>query len=290
MSGAERVAAVVTTFNATESILANLRRIAGQVRVVIVVDDTGDVARAATVDYSEIKNLVLIRNERNLGISAALNRGVAQAAALGCEWVITLDDDTLVAESYIGDVFDFLRRGEVTSPGLIACSRVEGKPAAGGEGSEFKIKRTLITSGSVFPIQAYREVGGFDEDLFIDLVDFDFCTKLRKVGRSLVLLSKPGLTHRVGNSRVFNLLGKSLVIYNHAPFRLYYQMRNVFFFAKKHFVFDPVLCVYLLLDVFRLPFKALLFEGQKKARAVYLAAGLFDGLRGRGGRLWFSRQ
>ena len=288
MSGGEAVAAVVTTFNTNGSILANLQRIAGQVRVVIVVDDTGGAAQAPPVDYSGIENLVLIRNEQNLGISAALNRGVAQAAALGCDWVITLDDDTLVTESYIRDVFDFFRKGEVTSPGLIACSRGEADRVARGEEGEFKIKRTLITSGSVFSIQAYREVGGFDEGLFIDLVDFDFCTKLRKAGRSLVLLSKSGLAHRVGNSRKINLLGTSLVVYNHAPFRLYYQMRNVFFFAKKHFAFDPVLCVYLLLDVFRLPLKALLFEDQKRARFFYLAAGLFDGLRGRGGRLWFS--
>lgn len=146
-------------------------------------------------------------------------------------------------------------------------------------------KRTLITSGCIFNVATFRDVGGFDESLFIDLVDFDFCTKLRKSGRKNVLLNKVGMDHRVGNSRTVRWLGKKIVIYNHSPFRLYYQMRNVFSFARKHMTFDPFLCLYLLLDVFRLPLKALFFEQEKRVRLFYLAVGLWDGLLCRGGGL-----
>ncbi len=146
-------------------------------------------------------------------------------------------------------------------------------------------KRTLITSGCLLKISTFRDVGGFDESLFIDLVDFDFCTKLRKSGRTIVLLNKVGMDHRVGNSRTVRLLNQKIVIYNHSPFRLYYQMRNVFSFARKHLPFDPLLCLYLLLDVFRLPLKTLFFEKQKPARFYYLARGLLDGLLSRQGKL-----
>lgn len=284
MSVPGKVAAVVTTFNDRESLRTNLERIAEQVHVVVIVDDSGVSSRAEAVDYAGIGNVVVLRNEENLGIAAALNRGVAQAGALGCDWIITLDDDTLISKTYMDDIFRFVRTGGQSTVGLIACSR-EGGGIPESHDAGFKIKRTLITSGSVFELKTFQDVGGFDESLFIDLVDFDFCTKLRKSGRSLVLLNKTGMAHRVGNSRTAHWLGMNILIYNHAPFRLYYQMRNVLFFARKHLVFDPVLSLYLFLDFFRLPFKALFFEREKRARFFYLATGLQDGLRGRGGRL-----
>lgn len=285
MSERERVAAVVTTFNGGDSIRPNLERIAAQVHVVVIVDDSGDPARAAYVDGSWINNAVILRNERNLGIAAALNRGVAHAGSMGCDWVITLDDDTLLSTSYIDDVLTFVRMGALPSLGLIACSRDDGGSVPPSGGAGFRIKRTLITSGSVFDIKTFNEIGGFDESLFIDLVDFDFCTRLRKSGRVLVLLDRVGMAHKVGNSRVTRFLGLKVLVYNHAPFRLYYQMRNPFIFARKHWTFDPLLSGYLLLDIFRLPLKALFYEAEKRARFFYLAHGLLDGLRGHAGRL-----
>lgn len=285
MSAPEKVAAVVTTFNAGESIRPNLERIAGQVNVVIIVDDSGDPVRAEAMNYAAIGNAIVLKNEDNLGIAAALNRGVAQAGLMGCNWIITLDDDTLVSKSYMDDVFNFMQTVAQPSAGLIACSRGGSNPGPSRHDNGFTIKRTLITSGCVFELKTFRDVGGFDESLFIDLVDFDFCTKLRKSGRSIVLLDKVGMDHRVGDSQTARLLGKKVVIYNHSPFRLYYQMRNVFSFARKHLAFDPLLSLYLMLDVFRLPLKALFFEQEKRARFFYLGTGFQDGLLGRRGKL-----
>lgn len=285
MSAPGKVAAVVTTFNGGDSILPNLERIAGQVDVVIIVDDSGKPTHADTVNYAVFENAIVLHNESNLGIAASLNRGIAKAGSVGCDWVITLDDDTLVSRCYVDDVFSFVQTGMQPLAKLIACSRGWGDSAEFRNDTGYQVKRTLITSGCVFEIRTFQEIGGFDESLFIDLVDFDFCTKLRKSGRSLVLLDKVGMAHRVGNSRTARLLGANILVYNHAPFRLYYQMRNVFFFARRHLAFDPVLCLYLLLDILRLPLKALLFERDKRARFFYLTMGLLDGLRGRGGRL-----
>ncbi|MDM7943740.1 MAG: glycosyltransferase [Hydrogenophaga sp.] len=279
------MAAVVTTFHGGDGLRSHLERIADQVEVVIIVDDSGDPLRNDAITFTGMEKTIVLRNEDNLGIAAALNRGIARAGAMGCDWIITLDDDTLVSRTYLDDVFSFVQTGAQPTAGLIACSREGSVPSSQGDPAGYKIKRTLITSGCVFEFRTFQEIGGFDEDLFIDLVDFDFCTKLRQSGRTLVLLNKTGMAHRVGNARKVCLLGVAIVIYNHAPFRLHYQVRNVFLFARKHLAFDPVLSLYLLLDAIRLPLKALLFEPQKRARLFYVCTGLQDGLLGRGGRL-----
>lgn len=288
MSEVVKVAAVVTTFKPDGSILANLKRIAVQVGLVILVDDTDQTAEGGGPDFSKISNLRYIKNKANIGIAASLNEGVKRAAEEGFNWVIALDDDTLVSETYVADVFEFIQGNQLPDIGLVACSRGVGVGASSRNEEKFFIKRTLITSGSVFSVDVFRRVDGFDEGLFIDLVDFDFCTKIRRIGRSIIMLNKFGMDHRVGNSQMKNFAFLRFVIYNHAPFRLYYQMRNVFFFVKKHFTFDPLLSTYIFLDVFRLPLKALLFEREKLKRLSYLAAGLLDGLIGRRGRIRLS--
>lgn len=285
MTAPRKSAAVVTTFHIGESLRTHVERIAEQVEVVILVDDSGNPSRQDTVTLAGMEKVTLLRNEDNLGIAAALNRGIARAGAMGCDWIITLDDDTLVSRTYLDDVFSFVQTNAHPDAGLIACSREGSIPRTQEDPSGFKIKHTLITSGCVFEFSTFQEIGGFDERMFIDLVDFDFCTRLRRSGRSLVQLNKAGMAHRVGDARKVHVLGMTIMVYNHAPFRLYYQMRNVFFFARKHLAFDPILSVYLLLDMFRLPLKAMVFEPHKRARLFYLYTGLLDGLRGRGGRL-----
>lgn len=283
------MAAVVTTFDPAPSIVRNLRRIAAQVGQVIVVDDSGRGAAIPLVESTELANLVVLVNEQNLGIATALNRGVAEAAERGCRWVITLDDDTLVSERYVQDVFDFINRHPEMAVGVVACGRQrEGGGNAAGEQDEdmpFREKRNLITSGCVFEIATYSAIGGFDERMFIDLVDFDFCIRLRKSGRKVIELERVGMMHMVGASRTSRLLGFALTVYNHAPFRLYYQARNAILFAGKHWRFDPLLCSVLLLDLVRLPLKAIAFESEKLRRLRYVVAGGLDGLRGRGGRV-----
>lgn len=284
MSDSVSVAAVVTTFNPDNSLLANLRRISDQVGLLILVDDSGPVNELEKVDYSGIGNLIYIKNEINTGIAASLNRGVLRAAEAGYSWVITLDDDTLVSKTYVSDIFDFINSKQLPNVGLVACSRgCEASEKISTEG--FSVKRNLITSGSVFSIDLFNRVGGFDEGLFIDLVDFDFCARTRKLGRKVVVLNKRGMEHKVGNSVKVDWYFMNFIVYNHAPFRLYYQMRNIFMFLKKHFAFDPLLSTYIFLDVFRLPLKALFFEGAKLERFKYLGLGLLDGLMGRGGRM-----
>lgn len=285
MIATRKVAAVVTTFHGGESIRLHLERIVDQVEVVIIVDDSGDLSRKDAITFVGMDQAIVLRNEDNLGIATALNRGIARAGAMGCDWIITLDDDTLVSRTYLDDVFSFVQTGAQPTAGLIACSREGSVQSIPEDPSGYKIKRTLVTSGCVFEFRTFQDIGGFDESLFIDLVDFDFCTRLRQSGRSLVLLNKVGMTHRVGNARKVRVMGVVIVIYNHAPFRLYYQIRNVFLFTRKHLAFDPALSLCLLLDAFRLPLKVLFFEPQKRARLFYLCTGLQDGFLGRSGRL-----
>lgn len=47
----------------------------------------------------------------------------------------------------------------------------------------------------LFPSEAFREVGGFDERFFLYCEDFDICARLRHAGRSIVLVSQSVAVH-----------------------------------------------------------------------------------------------
>lgn len=278
------ICAIVTTFKPEVSIFKNLRRIGPQVDLVILVDDSGINSGSLDLAQSDVDNLFYIKSLENLGVASALNTGVMEAIQRGYKWLLTLDDDTLVSEDYVKTIFEFYDHSGIPDIGLIACTRetyCHGQQQSYG----YKIKRTLITSGSVFHSDLYLKCGGFIDKLFIDLVDFDFCTKIRKMGYKLILLDRCAMEHKVGNSRLVGFAKFQVVVYHHSPNRLYYQARNVFFFMREHFFYDPFLTVYLLLDVFRLPLKAIFFEADKIKRLKFIANGVWHGINGRYGRI-----
>jgi rhamnosyltransferase len=279
----DQIAAVVTTFCPDSTLIPNLQSVSEQVALIILVDDTGSPAHE-TVPYS-ISNLVCIRNADNLGIAKSLNIGIERAISLGFKWILTLDDDTRLVSDYVSAVFSFIARNSERNLGIVALARGDRFDERGAAAAPFTVKRNIITSGSIFETDVFAKVGGFCEGLFIDLVDFDFCCRIRRDGRELVILNQVGMEHKVGNSRTASWLGVAIVVFHHPPFRLYYQARNAILFAKQHFSFDPLLCSYILLDLVRIPLKAILFEAQKLSRLRYAWAGIRDGVRGRVGKI-----
>ncbi|EHD0103007.1 glycosyltransferase [Vibrio vulnificus] len=272
---------VMTTFMPTDTVRENITNIAHQVDRVIVVDDTGSSSHAHLFDLDD-GSTIYIHNTENLGIAKALNVGFSKAKELGYQWVLTLDDDTKVGNFYLDRLSNYFtqRPDELDEVGIVTLSRNEPKC-----GESAREKRTLITSGSLQSIENYQRVGGFDESYFIDLVDFDYCVRMRRLGKKLIELPEKGMEHKVGCTKIVSFFGLSITVFNHSPFRLYYQVRNVFIFSKVCFKIDPILATYMMLDIIRIPMKAMLFENNKLARAKFIMKGLLDGVFGKSGGL-----
>lgn len=283
------ICAVITTFHPESSFRSRIEVVLKQVGYIVVINDSGSDTFFDT-SFDGYKNITYLKNKSNLGIAKSLNKAINQAIKIGYRWILTLDDDTLISATYTSELLNFYNTTKIENIGIISLSRNstinsedDGKQLVCS--NKINLKRSIITSGSFFNSEVFEEVQGFDDSFFIDLVDFDFCTKLRKKNYKIIQLSKIGMKHKVGNSRIYSIFGFHIVIYNHLPFRLYYQIRNSLAFSKKHICFEPILSIYILFDIFRLPIKAILFENQKKIRIKYLFYGLWDSLRGKMGKV-----
>jgi rhamnosyltransferase len=88
-----------------------------------------------------------------------------------------------------------------------------------------------ITSGSIINTTICKRLNGFEEKLFIDDVDFEYCYRCVIAGYKIIQLSNIYLNHSLGTQReagYFSVLGKSGRSI-HSPFRIYYMVRNFFF-------------------------------------------------------------
>ena len=68
-----------------------------------------------------------------------------------------------------------------------------------GSGNEriIEVQQTL-SSGSLIPKKAFIEIGGMEEDLFIDLVDYEWCWRAQKQGFSTFVTKEVKMAHRLG--------------------------------------------------------------------------------------------
>ena len=180
----------------------------------------------------------LVENGRNLGIAAALNRILDYAERNGFDWFITLDHDSVCERGLVDQYRTWAEQtDELHDAGHLTCRILDrnfvAKPRYAAVDRPVEID-SCITSAAFCNTRAVRAVGGFDEKMFIDSVDFEICANLRRHGYKIYRIPFTGLLHEVGHGKNVRLLWRRKVVYNHSALRNYYMARNKFYMARKY--------------------------------------------------------
>lgn len=93
---------------------------------------------------------------------------------------------------------------------------------------------TCITSGAFSKISAWEKIGKYDESMFIDSVDFEYCYRMRKNGFGVIQVKDVTLLHELGESSKKNFLFWKVNVTGHSAFRKYYIARNNVYYPLKH--------------------------------------------------------
>lgn len=91
----------------------------------------------------------------------------------------------------------------------------------------------LISSGMLTSIGVLKDVGGYDDSLFIDYVDTDWCLKAQSKGYVLFVIPSEQMLHTIGGKSI-RLFGRNISA--HSPLRRFYMIRNSFFMMRKPYV------------------------------------------------------
>ncbi|MFT4268156.1 MAG: glycosyltransferase [Xenophilus sp.] len=227
------VAAIVVAYLPDASIEVNLNALSNHVEVIYLVDNSPREVPASidlTAIASSNRKIIHLPQGANTGIAQALNVGCAQAQSDGFEWVLTMDQDSRVEEEMVNALRAAITGPDAADIGIAAPEIWDVQrghlPAPNPD------PLVVYTSGSLLRLAAWKALGGFDELLFIDAVDIDFCLRLAK-GRWRVVQAHGRLRHALGSMR--SVLGKKLKIRSYSAFRRYFQARNAVIVVRRHF-------------------------------------------------------
>lgn len=124
-------------------------------------------------------------------------------------------------------------------------------------------------------VDVWQKVGGFDQQLFIDMVDADFCYRLRLAGYKIICINKVGMIHELGDTFRIRFLYRDRTILNHSAFRKYYIFRNTIYVLRKYKIAHD----YRYFDLIKNFIGILLYEDSKASKIKRSIKGIVDGIR-----------
>lgn len=271
--------------------VAQVSRLCGAVLAdgceVIVVDNTES---PYLTDKNVLDGCTLITLGNNSGIARAQNVGVAAALSAGATVLVFFDQDSKIRPGLVKSLVGAIHEGtaEIVSP--LCVDDATGAPLpsvrVGRYGWVTSVYATgatgpypvdmIISSGTVATREVFEIAGNFDEGLFIDHVDGEWCIRCRARQIPIYVIPTVVMRHSIGN-RHFRL--GPLTVMAHSSTRCYYQIRNcLLIFRKPHIPF--LFAVQQLASVVVNRTLLLFFV---KDRFSYLKSYLFavrDGLKG----------
>jgi rhamnosyltransferase len=238
----KKIAGVVILYYPDKNeFLTNIKSYHSFVGKLIVIDNTPGLENYQN-ELGAFENLVYIKNEKNYGVASALNTAVRLAHASQYDWLLTMDQDSFFEPEQISNFInyfteDFIDRNDVA----IVCPEHELKPTKAEKINSFHPVITAITSGSIVNLDICRKLEGFEERLFIDEVDFEYCYRCNLAGYKIFQYDHVFLSHSIGrkiSAGYFASIKRSQRII-HSPTRVYYMVRNHLYLASKYGKYFP---------------------------------------------------
>jgi rhamnosyltransferase len=282
------ICAVVVTYFPKAVYAENFAALASQVGKILVVDNGSSAETLEPMEAAALRvGATVVRLGSNLGIATALNAGLRTAREQGFRWLATFDQDSRCTPRMIEEmarVFESYpqpHRLAIVSPSYV--DRTHGfavRQRHGAAGVGWRILPTTMTSGNLVNVEIATAVGGFDDSLFIDYVDHEFCLRLRRHGYQVVEATRATLLHSVGAMERRWFLFRFVVPTHHPAVRRYYMSRNRLILWRQYWRQEPV---WVIRDIRRFVSEAvyvMLYEKQVSAKFPMILRGLRDGIRG----------
>lgn len=273
-----KVAACVVLYHPDESVLPNISTYSNAVNFLIVVDNSEKDNSAIEAKIKQRwQNVVYVPQPKNLGIAAALNIACTIAIKNSCDWILTMDQDSSFkpgeASQMISDIYE--AKGIFKNIGIISPFHMLHKDHRVKSKQKFEEKNIVMTSGNLLSLEAFSYCGPFDEKLFMDMVDYEYCLRLRKNNYTILSNNEVHLNHSLGDFKLHKLFNKNVAVSNHSSLRRYYMTRNSLYVGFRYRSFDKLFFINVFKNIFLLdPIIIFFYEKNKLAKLRSIIKGL----------------
>lgn len=255
-----RVAIVVLNYNGlanTLECLKSLRKLEpGHHQIELIVVDNASTDGSAQA-FCELQDIYLLTNQKNLGYTGGNNAGIKYALKRGANYLLILNNDTLVDKFLIKNLLAAAIDGDIICPKIYFAPGFEfhkgrykkeesGKVIwyAGGkidwdniigihlgvdqvDKGQFNRRHQIdLATGACMMVKSevFEKIGLFDEKYFLYLEDMDFCTRAKAAGARIIFEPQAIIWHKNAGSTGGS--GSAL--------QDYYITRNRLLFALKY--------------------------------------------------------
>lgn len=269
--------AIVTLYFPDENVKNNITQLSKFVDKVILLDNTSNSDNFAL--FSRIEKTEYIAYKENLGLSLAFNRYL-KTLTENC-YIIFFDQDSFCPEDLVEHLkkdyqtcCDHLGKKGIIGPAYfeknanrLMVPRQKEEVSAG----LYEVK-SIITSGMFTDLEVIRESGFWNDEIFLDMSDWDFCWRVLRAGFFCCLSTSAVLSHRLGKN-VHHFAG--IEIEEWKSFRVYYQTRDCLYLLRKPYVPFKFRIRFILMLTIR-PVLHLILLPDKKKRLHYFIKGIKD--------------
>ena len=284
----KNIVALMTLYYPDTQVLENIKLISKQVSSILLIDNTPN---NDNFDSSSISNAKYFPNHENLGLSPAFNKCLLEKEAVESDYVIFFDQDSKIEEKHIETlVSDFEGLSKSYKVGYLGPSFLETNTgeihgvmpySKEAENNCWTVPAT-ITSSIITKYEILKEVGFWNEKVFLDYADLDLGWRLTKAGFTNFVTKNVLMVHKLGNRTKdvhipFRKRPSKVVI--HKPYRLYYQVRDGLRLILKPYVPKSgkrTICTELILRLY----VHLAYLDDKYESLKCWFKGFFDGVRG----------
>lgn len=226
-----KLAGTVILFDPPENVFSNIATYINDLDILYIFDNSSIYRNCIPEKYSE--KAIYIHTGENEGIPKCLNKALNLTKDAGIDYLLTMDQDSSFNEGDISQYLNLLSRE--AHPETISMYGIRYYPLKKSEKEVPLYNDLLITSGSIIYVDTAIKIGGFDENLFIDGVDTEFCLKSFEKGFQTVFYNQICLKHLLGEeTKVLTPLLQNKVRKFHNPTRLYYIVRNHLYLRNKY--------------------------------------------------------
>ncbi len=278
-----RIAGVVVLYNPNPVVIENIKSYINEIEFLFAIDNSEYPNNEIVEELRENVKVLYLPQKENLGIANALNRAADEAINLGYHYLLTMDQDSFVDQEMIKimveNCVDEEQAGIIT-PHYIDKVQPERKIE--------KEKQYILcekTSGNLLNLSAFKTVGKFNEDYFIDYVDIEYGFRLNLNGWKVIKVNSATINHNEGELSARTFFFRKVHPYNYPPVRYYYRTRNLLYLRlsyknKLAIAVRNEVKVYLKNVI-----KALLYEKDKIKKLKMIYRGFRDYTKGIVGRI-----
>lgn len=280
----KKVLSLIVTYNPeVERFNTCLEKISGQVDKVLVIDNNSSNISSLEQVLFQYSNIELLKNTINLGLSKAYNKALKYARENKFDFLLILDQDTICSNNLIQEYKKYANTDYAALSPLRHHHNKDyeehnyrlnkyDKPNGNIELIPFTINSGTCINLNVLPSNYY-----YDEKLFLEFLEHDFCLFLKQNHFKLARINSAEILVDIGNLKKHIVWKYDWYSKNYSTHRLKINARDFIIFLKKNWRKNPKFVNSFIIATLWM-YWMIMFEKNRLKKYIAIFQGLFLGI------------